>query len=75
MGKTSDPEMATPKRVRTSRPKHCDTSLSREWRINMAIKKIERFKTSDRKTQSCALKALCRMCLNKRKRFALKLVL
>ena len=34
-----DPEMATPKRVRTYRPKHSDTSLSREWRINMANKK------------------------------------
>ena len=39
MWKTGDPEMATPKRVRTSRPKHSDTSLSREWRINMANKK------------------------------------
>ena len=35
MWKTSDPEIAT-KRVRTHRPKHSDTSLSREWRINMA---------------------------------------
>ena len=26
-------------RVRTYRPKHCDTSLSREWRMNMANKK------------------------------------
>ena len=33
-----DPEMATPKRVRTYRPKHSDTSLSREWRINMEKK-------------------------------------
>ena len=33
MWKTGDPEMATPKRVRTHRPKHSDTSLSREWRI------------------------------------------
>ena len=39
MWKTGDPEMATPKRVRTHRPKHSDTSLSREWRINMANKK------------------------------------
>ena len=36
MWKTGDPEMATPKRVRTYRPKHSDTSLSREWRIKMA---------------------------------------
>ena len=36
MWKTGDPEMATPKRVQTHRPKHSDTSLSREWRINMA---------------------------------------
>ena len=39
MWKTGDPEMATPKRVRTFRPKHSDTSLSREWRINMEKKK------------------------------------
>ena len=39
MWKTGDPEMATPKRVRTSRPKHSDTTLSREWRINMANRK------------------------------------
>ena len=39
MWKTGDPEMATPKRVRTYRPKHRDTSLSPEWRINMAHKK------------------------------------
>ena len=39
MWKTGDPEMATPKRVRTFRPKHSDTSLSREWRINKANKK------------------------------------
>ena len=39
MWKTGDPEMATLKRVRTYRPKHSDTSLSREWRINMANKK------------------------------------
>ena len=39
MWKTGDPEMATPKRVRTFRPKHSDASLSREWRINMANKK------------------------------------
>ena len=38
MWKTGDPEMPTPKRVRTFRPKHSDTSLSREWRINMANK-------------------------------------
>ena len=31
--------MATPKRVQTHRPKHSDTSLSREWRTNMANKK------------------------------------
>ena len=36
--KTGDQEMATPKRVRTYRPKHSDSSLSREWRINMANK-------------------------------------
>ena len=36
---TGDPEMATPKRVRTYCPKHSDTSLSREWRINMVNKK------------------------------------
>ena len=41
MWKTGDPEMATPKRVRTYRPKHSDTSLSREWRMNMASKKNE----------------------------------
>ena len=40
MEKTGDPEMATPKRVRTHRPKHSDTSLSREWRINMAKKNL-----------------------------------
>ena len=39
MWKTGDPEMVTPKRVRTYRPKHSDTSLTREWRINMANKK------------------------------------
>ena len=39
MWKPGDPEMATPKRVRTYRPKHSDTSLSREWRINIANKK------------------------------------
>ena len=39
MWKTGDSEMATPKQVRTYRPKHSDTSLSREWRINMANKK------------------------------------
>ena len=39
MWKTGDQEMATPKRVRTYRPKHSDTSLSREWRINVANKK------------------------------------
>ena len=37
--KTGDPEMATPKRVRTYHPKHGDTSLSGKWRINMANKK------------------------------------
>ena len=39
MWKTGDLEMATPKRVRTYRPKHSDISLSREWRIYMANKK------------------------------------
>ena len=42
MWKTGDPdisEIATPKRVRTYRPKHSYTSLSRELRINMANKK------------------------------------
>ena len=38
MWKTGDPEMATPKRVRTYLPKHSDTSLSRKWKINMANK-------------------------------------
>ena len=33
------PEMETPKRLRSYRPKHSDTSLSREWRINMVNKK------------------------------------
>ena len=37
--KTGDPEIATPKRVRTYRPKHGDASLSREWKINTANKK------------------------------------
>ena len=40
MWKTSDPEMATPKRVRTYRPKHRDISLSCEWRINVARIKL-----------------------------------
>ena len=44
MWKTGDPEMATPKRVLTHRPKHSDISLSREWRINMANKKIKKKK-------------------------------
>ena len=39
MWKTGDPEIATPERVRTYRPKQSDTSLSREWRINMPNKK------------------------------------
>ena len=39
MWKTGESEIATPKRVRIYRPKHSDTSLSREWRINMANKK------------------------------------
>ena len=39
MWKAGDPEIATPKRVRAYRPKHSDTSLSREWRINMGNKK------------------------------------
>ena len=43
MWKTGDPEMATPKRVRTSHPKYSDTSISREWRINMANKKENTF--------------------------------
>ena len=38
MWKTGDREMATPKRVRAYRLKHSNTSLSREWRINMANK-------------------------------------
>ena len=44
MWKTGDPEMATPNRVRTYRPKHSDTSLSREWRINMVNKKKKKKK-------------------------------
>ena len=40
--KTGDPEKATPKRVRTCRPKYSDTLLSREWRINMPNKKIKK---------------------------------
>ena len=43
MWKTGDPEMATPKRVRIHRPKHSDTSLSREWKINMANKKKKKY--------------------------------
>ena len=39
MWKTGDPEIATPKRVRTYRPKHSDTSFSREWRTSMANSK------------------------------------
>ena len=39
MWKTGNPEIATPKHVQTYCPKHNDTSLSREWRINMANKK------------------------------------
>ena len=53
MRKTGDPdtsEIATPKRVRTYRPKHSDTSLSCEWRINIAKKNIEQFLQSN-----CAL--------------------
>ena len=46
MWKTGDPEMATPKRVRTHRPKHSDTSLSREWRINMANNKKKCLKSA-----------------------------
>ena len=38
MWKTGDREMATPERVRTYRLKHSNTSLSREWRINVANK-------------------------------------
>ena len=52
MWKTGDPEMATPKRVRTYRPKHSDTSLSREWKINMANKKNGFFMT-----QTCSIVA------------------
>ena len=44
--KTGHPKMATSKRVRTYRPKHSDTSLSRGWRINMVNKKKEPLKTS-----------------------------
>ena len=39
------PEMATPKRVRTYHPKHSDTSLFREWRINMANKNFFLFQS------------------------------
>ena len=39
MWKTGDLEITTPKRVRTYRPKHRNTSISCEWRINMANKK------------------------------------
>ena len=34
--KTGVLKTATPKRVRTYRPKHSDTSLSRQWKIIMA---------------------------------------
>ena len=44
MWKTGDPEIATLKRVRTYRPKHSDTSLSREWKINVANKKKSQLK-------------------------------
>ena len=37
---TGNPEIETPKRVRTYRPKHSDTSLSGEWRIYTVNKKI-----------------------------------
>ena len=37
-----DPEIATSKRVRTYRPNHSDTSLSREWRMNMAPTALRR---------------------------------
>ena len=39
MWKTGDPEITAPKRVRTYHPKRSDTSLSCEWRMNMAYKK------------------------------------
>ena len=39
MLKTGDPEIATPMQVRSYRPKHSDTSLSSEWKINMENKK------------------------------------
>ena len=59
--KTGDPEIATPKQVQTYRPKHSDTSLSREWRINMANKKkislflhvAKREKSSKQAQDSC----------------------
>ena len=41
MWKTGDPEMATPKRVRTHRPKHSDISLSRECRIIWQIQNAQ----------------------------------
>ena len=43
MWKTGDPEMATPKRVRTHRPKHSNTSLSREkriWQMTQMVKHL-----------------------------------
>ena len=55
MWKTGDPEMATPKQVRTYRPKHSNTSLSREWRINMVNKiKIKELSTSKWRKESVA---------------------
>ena len=48
MWKTGNLEITTTKRVRTYRPKHSDSSLSREWRINMANKK-KKIKVANRK--------------------------
>ena len=45
MWKTGHPKIATPKRVRTYRPKHSDTLLSREWRVCMVNKKKTQKKT------------------------------
>ena len=50
MWQTGDPEMATPKRMRTYRPKHSDTSLSCEWRVNMANTKKKRQIFSNQKS-------------------------
>ena len=56
MWKTGDPEMATPKRVRTYCPKHNDTSLSREWRINMAKKKKKEVELGRESGKRCSEK-------------------